>query len=951
MVLYGARGSNIASDLYIIDPSDASETSVGNTGHGLTGLAFHPTSGVLYGSTSNQSPLNLRSLVTVNPANGVTTLVGGFGIGADTLSDIAFDSTGTLYGYAAGSHKLYTVNLGTGAATQVSATTVGGGFGFGMDFDSGDNLFVLPFGDDLTPPNSQILLVDQTDASQFVFSHVTGSPPYGNGASFAAGAFAPSKVFYAIDNNFNITTHLVSVVIGTGEVVDIGAVTTGMDALASDTRATNPWAYSFAAPSIINASCATASVVAGPRVREDWPNWWNFGSEGYTREETTFKLTWAGDAGLYRLAVFGQLSANGSGVVNAIAIVNGRPFLGVRGSGFTNTTPDDFTVYNGFNVGTYNIYDPLDRAQNPWLPLTPGDIVEIQIMSAADLTGFAGFNAFECSDVLFMNDPVTDTAFCTGAANFDDVPLGDDWGDFHEWGGQRLIPDEIYTHLGFTPDSHTSSDFPWGLRWVDYDMVALEDGTVYFFVHDGFPTGSSPPSTDTHYIAVKKYDPGAGTWSQIATFATPTGRKPAESVSCEYDGTYVYFAWWECTTFTPGVPALYQSDWHLVRLDPSDDSYTELGTGQHAVTVGAGAGDETDNAEVANAATLAPHICVSGDDVYVAAVEMTRFAPGTFGDWRRPYVWRWDGATWTNLNIPDPSYLGPTFPYRWEVAGENGFWDQLVIMAAADANGPITDGITVVYTYLINDNGDSPTVTIPYTTGGGWGTEILTDFVSIEGSWYSGLVAYDVGLIDHNIMWSDKLQKLVLAGDLLRTSTDNNWEMYQMNDAGTQWEHLDNVLAPPSSAADWRQSRNTTAIGPDGDIWRGMMADEVGTAFNFEPHVVKNADGYSFGYANGSRKPMGRIVPYTDPQGNVWSDGLYIQMSASANCRIRWSGNTCYIATNLFVEPGLVNGQDFDTYAGTWPVGEGLYVLKGTYVPCGGNVPLFRPRVFSVSNV
>lgn len=124
-----------------------------------------------------------------------------------------------------------------------------------------------------------------------------------------------------------------------------------------------------------------------------------------------------------------------------------------------------------------------------------------------------------------------------------------------------------------------------------------------------------------------------------------------------------------------------------------------------------------------------------------------------------------------------------------------------------------------------------------------------------------------------------------------------------------------------------------------------MMADESGSTINWEPHVIKNADGYSFGYANASRKPPGRIAPWTDPQGNVWSDGLYISMSGTTNVRIRWVGNTCYMLLSLFVEPRLVNGDDFDVYAGDWPTGEGFYVLRGTYVPCTRFLPQIYRRV------
>ncbi|MCW5963394.1 MAG: hypothetical protein KIT83_05100 [Bryobacterales bacterium] len=41
-------------------------------------MAFHPTTGVLYGSANNNSPTNPRSLVIIDPLTGEVTLVGSY---------------------------------------------------------------------------------------------------------------------------------------------------------------------------------------------------------------------------------------------------------------------------------------------------------------------------------------------------------------------------------------------------------------------------------------------------------------------------------------------------------------------------------------------------------------------------------------------------------------------------------------------------------------------------------------------------------------------------------------------------------------------------------------------------------------------------------------------------------------------------------------------------------
>jgi hypothetical protein len=146
-VLYGASGSNgVAGNLYIIDPYTAAATlvgpitnSVGGGGIGITGLAFDPLSGLLYGITSNGTGGNTLAsrLVIINPETAVATVVGPLGF---ANSDISFRSDGTLYGYEAGgtttgNRSMTTINLSTGAATKVGtaftgALTAGGGLAF-----------------------------------------------------------------------------------------------------------------------------------------------------------------------------------------------------------------------------------------------------------------------------------------------------------------------------------------------------------------------------------------------------------------------------------------------------------------------------------------------------------------------------------------------------------------------------------------------------------------------------------------------------------------------------------------------------------------------------------------------------------------------------------------------------------------------------------------------------
>src|SRR6516225_503363 len=121
-VLYG--GTSGAGALYTIDPATGTATLVHalvgasnpSLTYGVTGLAFQPGMGVLYGSTSADSPNSPNSLATINPANGQVTVIGPSGTGRPYAS-IAFAPNGTLYGWLIGSDaktaSVATINLST----------------------------------------------------------------------------------------------------------------------------------------------------------------------------------------------------------------------------------------------------------------------------------------------------------------------------------------------------------------------------------------------------------------------------------------------------------------------------------------------------------------------------------------------------------------------------------------------------------------------------------------------------------------------------------------------------------------------------------------------------------------------------------------------------------------------------------------------------------------------
>src|SRR5262245_31444829 len=105
--LYGATAAGAPGELYILDAATGGMlTDVGplndafSVNYPITGLAFHPVTGVLYGSTGNAGAVDAM-LVTINPATALVTPIGFFNAGPTnisgtpaTMADLAFDSVG-----------------------------------------------------------------------------------------------------------------------------------------------------------------------------------------------------------------------------------------------------------------------------------------------------------------------------------------------------------------------------------------------------------------------------------------------------------------------------------------------------------------------------------------------------------------------------------------------------------------------------------------------------------------------------------------------------------------------------------------------------------------------------------------------------------------------------------------------------------------------------------------
>jgi hypothetical protein len=248
-VIYAAVGSNaLGGNLYMIDPTTATATSVGpivNTSGGgviaITGLAFNPVNGRLYGVTTNagQGSGNntvLKSLVTIDPATAIATVIGS--LGSLSASDISFRSDGTLFGYQAGgtgggSRSMLTINLTTGAATAVGTTGLTTTAGGGLAFSPSGTLYLSALGGAGT-----LDTLNTSTGARTAGPSMFGAPATNSGVMNAM-AFNAAGTLYAVNSDqasISTVNYLVRINPDTGIVTQVGPnpLPPNIDALAFD---------------------------------------------------------------------------------------------------------------------------------------------------------------------------------------------------------------------------------------------------------------------------------------------------------------------------------------------------------------------------------------------------------------------------------------------------------------------------------------------------------------------------------------------------------------------------------------------------------------------------------------------------------------------------------------------------------------------------------------------
>ena len=215
--LYGAE-SGTNSALYIIDPATGLGTPVGNIGFGLSALAAHPATGVLYG-VSAPGGAGTRNLLRIDTATGAGTVIGPVGLGNFGIADMTFRADGTLFAWSENSDDLITINITTGAGTIVANAAIST-FGSGLAFDAGGALWLAGRGS-----SGALLTVNPATGLTTVVVPAMKFHPV-TGVLYAINKIRfPGEVGGSASNLVTINTT-------TGVITNIGATLARADALA-----------------------------------------------------------------------------------------------------------------------------------------------------------------------------------------------------------------------------------------------------------------------------------------------------------------------------------------------------------------------------------------------------------------------------------------------------------------------------------------------------------------------------------------------------------------------------------------------------------------------------------------------------------------------------------------------------------------------------------------------
>jgi hypothetical protein len=259
LVLYASTAAGAPGELYTLNATTGAMlqdigplNDLSNVNYPVTGLAFQPHSGALLGSTGSSGAAGTAAmLIKINPATAQVLVIGAFNVGnagtPATMTDLAFDSAGILYGIGSvGGAHLYTINTSTGQATLVGSSA--------LAFTAGGGLAISPagvfYGTPLTPNFGTY------DPVTGAYTDITNPSKPAGGGAYTALDFNGSVLYglNTLQKPSPPNTHIVTIDPSTGAVSDIGASVNALDAIAFQPAAAGTLAGDYNNNGVVDAA-------------------------------------------------------------------------------------------------------------------------------------------------------------------------------------------------------------------------------------------------------------------------------------------------------------------------------------------------------------------------------------------------------------------------------------------------------------------------------------------------------------------------------------------------------------------------------------------------------------------------------------------------------------------------------------------------------------------------
>jgi len=217
--------------LYRVDSRSAAVTFVGRVmvdgaqPVGLTAMAFHPRTHVLYGITIGINDSTRARLLTIDPSNAEARIVARL---SKPLSDISFSPDGRLFGWTANTGQLAVVDITNGNVTTLGET-VGAPLGAAFAIDSGGNAYAAPW-----VAGGRLERVDLAAGTVIPGPAVSGMDP----TSLRSMAFSPRGELLAIHSvrTTSFASTLVRIDPATGGTSKVGEIPADSEAIAAEMR-------------------------------------------------------------------------------------------------------------------------------------------------------------------------------------------------------------------------------------------------------------------------------------------------------------------------------------------------------------------------------------------------------------------------------------------------------------------------------------------------------------------------------------------------------------------------------------------------------------------------------------------------------------------------------------------------------------------------------------------